>query len=74
MQKAKPIEQVDVMQVTVLATLTCAGNRRKEQNMVKKTIGFSWGPSGTGCSYWTGVRMSHVLRACGVDEERDVRP
>lgn len=40
--------------------------------MVKKTIGFSWGPAGTGCSYWTGVRMSHILRICGVDEEREV--
>ncbi len=25
--------------VTVTATLVCAGNRRKEENMVKKTIG-----------------------------------
>ena len=23
-----------------------AGNRRKEQNMVKQTIGFNWGASG----------------------------
>jgi DMSO/TMAO reductase YedYZ molybdopterin-dependent catalytic subunit len=58
--------------VTVLATLTCAGNRRKEENMVKKTIGFSWGPGGTACSYWTGVRMSHLLRLAGVDQEREV--
>lgn len=34
--------------VNVLCTLVCAGNRRKEQNMVKKTKGFNWGASGTG--------------------------
>lgn len=37
--------------VNLLCTLVCAGNRRKEQNMVKKTKGFNWGASGTG----TGV-------------------
>jgi len=63
---------ISVLQVTVLATLTCAGSRRKEENMVKKTIGFSWGPAGTACSYWTGVRMSHLLQLAGVDEDREV--
>ena len=40
--------------------------------MVKKTIGFSWGPAGTACSYWTGVRMSYLLRQCGIDESKYV--
>ena len=53
-------------QATVTATLTCAGNRRKEENMVKQTIGFSWGPAGTACGRWTGVRLLDVLQACGV--------
>lgn len=53
--------------VEVTCTLTCAGNRRKEQNMMKKTIGFSWGPSGTSCSTWTGVRLSDILDQCGID-------
>ena len=35
--------------------------------MVKKTIGFNWGPAGTSCSTWTGVRLCDVLKACGVD-------
>ena len=61
------------LQATILCTLSCAGNRRKEENMVKKTIGFSWGPAGTACSHWTGVRMSHLLSLCGVDNDRDVR-
>ena len=34
--------------------------------MVKKSKGFSWGPAATGCSYWTGVRMSTLLRMAGV--------
>ena len=34
--------------------------------MVKKSKGFSWGPAATGCSYWTGVRMSTLLRKAGV--------
>ncbi|KAK9807828.1 hypothetical protein WJX72_010494 [[Myrmecia] bisecta] len=52
--------------VTITTLLTCAGNRRKEQNMVKKTIGFNWGPSGTSCGHWTGVRLCDVLRHCGI--------
>lgn len=50
----------------VTCTLVCAGNRRKEQNMVKKTIGFNWGHSATSCTTWTGVRMSDLLRMAGV--------
>ena len=56
--------------VDVTCTLTCAGNRRKEQNMHKQTIGFSWGSSGTSCSTWTGVRLGHLLKTCGVSPER----
>jgi nitrate reductase (NAD(P)H) len=32
--------------VTLPVTLVCAGNRRKEQNMVLKGLGFSWGAAG----------------------------
>lgn len=56
--------------VDVTCTLTCAGNRRKEQNMHKQTIGFSWGSNGTSCSTWTGVRLGDVLKLCGVSAER----
>lgn len=34
--------------------------------MVAKTIGFNWGPAGTSCSQWTGVRLAEVLRHCGM--------
>lgn len=59
--------------VTFPVTVTCAGNRRKEQNMVKQTIGFSWGASATGVMEWTGVRLSEILRRAGVTEATDER-
>mmetsp|Transcript_12808 Transcript_12808/g.33016 ORF Transcript_12808/g.33016 Transcript_12808/m.33016 type:complete len:834 (+) Transcript_12808:157-2658(+) len=48
--------------ITIPVTLVCAGNRRKEQNMVSKTIGFNWGPAGTSTGYWTGVRLADLLK------------
>lgn len=63
-------EIIKMPSINVTCTLTCAGNRRKEQNMHKKTIGFSWGSSGTSCSTWTGVRLGDVLELCGVSPER----
>lgn len=50
--------------------LVCAGNRRKEQNMIKKTIGFSWGAAGCSTAEWTGVPLHVLLSACGVDREK----
>ncbi|GAV76227.1 Cyt-b5 domain-containing protein/Oxidored_molyb domain-containing protein/NAD_binding_1 domain-containing protein/FAD_binding_6 domain-containing protein/Mo-co_dimer domain-containing protein [Cephalotus follicularis] len=47
-------------------TLVCAGNRRKEQNMVKQTIGFNWGPAGVSTSVWRGVPLCYVLKRCGI--------
>ncbi|KAH7919273.1 putative nitrate reductase [Leucogyrophana mollusca] len=49
-------------QITIPATLVCAGNRRKEQNQVRKSNGFSWGPSGLSTALFTGVLMSQVLQ------------
>lgn len=49
-------------------TLVCAGNRRKEQNMLKKGKGFNWGPCAVSTSYWTGVRLGDLLRKAGVKE------
>ncbi|KAI3464456.1 hypothetical protein Pfo_021119 [Paulownia fortunei] len=47
-------------------TLVCAGNRRKEQNMVKQTIGFNWGASGVSNSVWRGVPLRAILKRCGI--------
>ncbi|KAG0570082.1 hypothetical protein KC19_6G137200 [Ceratodon purpureus] len=47
-------------------TLVCAGNRRKEENMVKQSIGFNWGAAAVSTSIWKGVHLCDVLRHCGV--------
>ena len=47
--------------VTLPVTLVCAGNRRKEQNVVKKSLGFSWGPAGLSTALFTGVYLADVL-------------
>ncbi|PPJ50846.1 hypothetical protein CBER1_07269 [Cercospora berteroae] len=54
------IEQYE--QQTYPITLVCAGNRRKEQNAVRKTKGFSWGAAGVSTALWTGVVLGDVLR------------
>lgn len=51
---------------TLPVTLVCAGNRRKEQNIVKKSKGFNWGPSGVSTAYWTGIRLCDLLRLCKI--------
>ncbi len=48
-------------QLTYPITLVCAGNRRKEQNMVRKTKGFSWGAAGLSTALWTGVSLGDLL-------------
>ena len=43
-------------------TLVCAGNRRKEQNQVRKSKGFSWGAAGVSTALFTGVAFSELLK------------
>ena len=47
--------------VTIPMTLVCAGNRRKEQNMIQKGLGFSWGAGGVSTALFTGVYLADVL-------------
>lgn len=49
-------------QITTPVTLVCAGNRRKEQNVVRKSKGFSWGSAGVSTALWTGIMMSGVVK------------
>jgi len=49
-------------QITVPITLVCAGNRRKEQNQVRKSKGFSWGAAGVSNALWTGVPLMEILK------------
>ncbi|CAE6498186.1 unnamed protein product [Rhizoctonia solani] len=48
--------------VTLPVTLVCAGNRRKEQNMVLKGLGFNWGAAGVSTALFTGVYLADVLQ------------
>jgi nitrate reductase (NAD(P)H) len=48
--------------ITCPITLVCAGNRRKEQNVVRKSKGFSWGAAGVSTALWTGINMADVIR------------
>jgi len=50
-------------------TLVCAGNRRKEQNMIRQTIGFNWGPSGVSTNVWKGVLLRDLLLKAGVSDK-----
>lgn len=50
-------------------TLVCAGNRRKEQNMIRQTIGFNWGPSGLSTNVWKGVLLRDLLLKAGVSDK-----
>ncbi|CAA7263902.1 unnamed protein product [Cyclocybe aegerita] len=47
--------------VTLPITLVCAGNRRKEQNVVAKSLGFSWGAGGVSTALFTGVYLADLL-------------
>jgi len=52
-------------------TVTSAGNRRKEQNLTKQTVGFNWGAAATGCSVWTGVPLRTILLKAGLKDKKD---
>ena len=52
----------DYEQITCPVTLVCAGNRRKEQNQVRKSKGFSWGPAGVSTALFTGIAMADVIK------------
>eukprot|EP00188_Purpureofilum_apyrenoidigerum_P000899 Plantae.Rhodophyta-Purpureofilum_apyrenoidigerum.ctg14581.p1 GENE.Plantae.Rhodophyta-Purpureofilum_apyrenoidigerum.ctg14581~~Plantae.Rhodophyta-Purpureofilum_apyrenoidigerum.ctg14581.p1 ORF type:complete len:873 (-),score=188.10 Plantae.Rhodophyta-Purpureofilum_apyrenoidigerum.ctg14581:251-2869(-) len=60
-------ELASLPSVSLPVTLVCAGNRRKEQNMTKQTIGFSWGPCAVATHVWTGVRLRDLLIKAGID-------
>lgn len=51
--------------VTLPVTLVCAGNRRKEQNMVTKGLGFNWGAAGVSTGLFTGVYLADIIEYCG---------
>ena len=73
-QKSITMNELVKMRSTSLPVLlVCAGNRRKEQNMKQKTIGFNWGAAGLSNSIWTGVPLRELLRSVGVTEVTESR-
>ncbi|CAF3339822.1 unnamed protein product [Rotaria socialis] len=56
------LELLSYSQTTLPATLVCAGNRRKEENIVRKSNGFNWGSAGHSTALFTGVLMSEILK------------
>src|SRR5690606_38212283 len=50
---------------SAIATMTCAGNRRKEFNQIKPVGGVQWEAGAIGNAKWTGVLLSEVLKAAG---------
>ncbi|KAI0369801.1 hypothetical protein BV20DRAFT_996285 [Pilatotrama ljubarskyi] len=52
--------------IEIPVTLGCDGNRRREVNMVKRTVGFNWTASGVSTAIWRGILVRDVLLACGV--------
>ena len=48
-------------QTTLPVTLVCAGNRRKEQNIIRKGNGFNWGSAGVSTALFTGVLINRIL-------------
>ncbi|XP_022993179.1 nitrate reductase [NADH]-like [Cucurbita maxima] len=56
----------DFRSIEFPVTVMCSGNRRKEQNMFKQTIGFHWGAAVTSTSLWRGVPLREVLKRCGI--------
>ena len=56
----------------IVATLQCAGNRRKGLIAVRDIPGEApWGPGATGTAAWRGVRLADVLEAAGIEAEAE---
>ena len=61
-------ELVQMPTITMPVTLNCAGNRRKEQNLIQKGIGFDWGPSAASTAIWTGVPLHVIFEKAGIQD------
>eukprot|EP00934_Nitzschia_sp_Nitz4_P001630 Nitzschia sp. Nitz4//scaffold242_size29646//1423//3207//NITZ4_008045-RA/size29646-snap-gene-0.62-mRNA-1//1//CDS//3329543797//1630//frame0 len=50
-------------------SISCCGNRRKEMNMIKQTIGFNWGSGAVGNCIYKGILVRDLLIQAGVDPD-----
>jgi sulfane dehydrogenase subunit SoxC len=55
--------------VAVAHTMECAGNGRGQHD--PETGSVQWGCEAVGTAFWTGTPVSSVLRAAGIDTQRD---
>jgi len=62
-------ELVALPKISVPVSINCAGNRRKEQNLIHKGIGFHWGCSAVSTVVWTGVPLIEVMKYVGIKPE-----
>jgi sulfite oxidase len=53
---------------SVIATMTCAGNRRSEHSLIKPVKGVPWQAGAVGTAKWTGARLSDVLKKAGLKD------
>ncbi len=60
--------QAGFAQRSIVATLTCAGNRRSEHSAVKKVGGVQWQAGAIGNVKWSGVSLADLLKKAGVKE------
>jgi len=67
--KISMAELVSLPKVSLPVTLNCAGNRRKEQNLIQKGIGFHWGCAAASTVVWTGVSLRDLLNHVGIRPE-----
>ena len=59
----------DLPQANIVATLTCAGNRRSEHIAIKPVKGVPWKEGAIGNAQWSGAKLSDVLRMAGIKAE-----
>jgi sulfite oxidase len=58
---------MDFPKQTVMATMQCGGNRRKEFNQVKPVQGIAWGTGAISNAVWGGVYLKDILARFDID-------
>jgi sulfite oxidase len=58
-------------EVTVTATMQCAGNRRADMRAVAPVLGDPWDGGAIGTADWTGVLLGDILREAGAHAGTD---
>jgi nitrate reductase (NAD(P)H) len=64
-------ELVQLPTVSQPITLQCAGNRRKEQNLIQKGVGFNWGCAAASTAIWTGVPLIELFKYVGIKSKEE---